>query len=306
VTFFATGGIDLRRREFNQKLLLGAVAPTAIAAGCATSGGQAERITGVDTHAHVFHRGLPFVPGRRYTPDYDATFEQYLAVLDANGISNGVVIPISILGTNNDYTLEAIRASRGRLRGLAVIAPETGIDTIRSLAANGIAGVRFNLIGKPVPDFKAAPWRDLIDACRTVGWQVEVYDNAARLPESLGALVDLGVNVVVDHFGKPSVKLGIDDPGFRYLLGLGRTGRVWVKLSAPYRSSDAIAAAAAPLLLGAFGPQRLIWGSDWPHTGFEGKVRYAELLAQLDRWVPDPQARRVVLIDTPIKLFGFG
>lgn len=295
----------MRRREFNQKLVLGAIASTAFTAGCATSGGDVARITGVDTHAHVFHRGLPFVPGRRYTPDYDATFDQYLAVLDANGISNGVIIPISILGTNNDYTLEAIRASRGRLRGLAVISPETGIDAMRSLAAGGIAGIRFNLIGKPVPDFRAAPWRDVIDACRAIGWQVEVYDDAARLPESLGALVDLGVNVVVDHFGKPNIKLGIEDPGFRYLLGLGRTGKVWVKLSAPYRSSDAIADAAAPLLLDNFGPQRLMWGSDWPFTGFEGKVRYAELRAQLDRWVTDLQARRAILIDTPRGLFGF-
>ena len=296
------------RREFNTRLFTGALALPIVgvsATGCATTGGDDEKISGIDTHAHAFHRRLPLVPDRRYTPDYDAPFEAYLAVLDANGMSHGTVIPISILGTNNSYSLEAIRASGGRLRGLAVLDPETDVETIEPLAAEGLVGVRCNLIGKPVPDFKVAPWRGLIDACRAANWQVEIYDDATRLHESLAPLVDLGVNVVVDHFGKPSVELGTEDPGFQYLLGLGRTGQVWVKLSAPYRSSNAIAEAAAPLLLGAYGPQRLMWGSDWPHTGFEGKVHYPELLEQLDTWVPDAQARRTILVDTPAMLFGF-
>lgn len=295
----------MNRRDFNLGLF-GAAAAIGLPgfAGCAGTPAGA-RVTGVDTHAHAFHRGLTFIPTRRYTPDYDATMEQYLAVLEANGISNGIVIPISILGTNNDYTVQAIAASGGKLRGLAVVDPEKDLDKLDRLDRAGIVGIRVNLIGLPVPDVKSGAWRQLVDACRKLDWQIEVYDDAERLPKTVTPLIDAGAKVVVDHFGKPSVKLGIDDPGFRYLLGLGGTRKVWVKLSAPYRSSNAIAAAAAPLLLNAYGPDRLLWGSDWPHTGFEGKVGYAELRAMLNTWVPDPAARNIVLVDTPVKLFRF-
>lgn len=296
----------MNRRNFGLSALgLGAAAILpGILSGCAGTG-KASRVSAVDTHAHVFHRALPFVPNRRYTPDYDALPADYLGMLDANAMSHGVIIPISILGTNNDYTLECIRASGGRLRGLAVVDPEKDIGKLDGLAAAGIVGIRLNLIGKPVPDPRQGAWRELFAACARLGWQVEVYDDAARLSQLLTPLLDTGVKVVVDHFGKPSVQQGVDDPGFQYLLGLGASRQVWVKLSAPYRSSDAIAAAAAPLLRKAFGPERLLWGSDWPHTGFEGKVRYATLRSQLDGWIPDADERRIVLADTPAKLFRF-
>ncbi|MEO8057914.1 MAG: amidohydrolase family protein [Burkholderiales bacterium] len=296
----------MNRRNFNAAFLgLGATAIGPIAmSGCA-SPMPTERITGIDTHAHAFHRGLPFVANRRYTPDYDAPMEQYLAQLDANGLSHGVVIPISILGTNNDYTLECVARSKGRLRGVAVVDPEADIGKLDGLARGGIVGIRLNLIGKPVPDFNKGAWRELIVACNRLKWHVEVYDDARRLPESLAPLVAAGASVVVDHFGKPDPKLGVADPGFKYLLGLGNTRQVWVKLSAPYRSSTETAQAAAPLLLRAFGTDRLMWGSDWPHTGFEGKQHYADLLANLQVWVPDPAQRQVVLAQTAARLYRF-
>lgn len=293
------------RRNFNRSLLGIGAAGILPALGACASRGPATGVTGIDTHAHVFHRGLPFVPNRRYTPDYDAHPEQFLTMLDSHGLSHGVIVPISILGTNNDYTLECIAGAKGRLRGLAVVDPVTDIGKLDALSRGGIVGVRLNLIGKPVPDVRAGAWRDLVDACRRLDWQIEVYDDAQRLPQLLPHLVDAGVNVVVDHFGKPDPKLGVDDPGFRQLLGLGATRKVWVKMSAPYRSSNETAAAAAPLLRQAFGPERLLWGSDWPNTGFEGKVQYTALRSQLDAWVPDAAERRIVLVDTPARLFRF-
>ncbi len=301
----------MKRRDLNKGLLgLGAAAilPTGLSTRAQTAPQSAREPSSsrsVDTHAHVFHRGLPFVPNRRYTPDYDASTEQYLAMLDANQMAYGVIIPISILGTNNDYTVESIAKSGGRLRGLAVVDPGIGLDRLEALDKAGLVGIRLNLIGRPVPDVATGAWGELVSHCRKLNWQVEVYDDAERLPQIVKPLVDAGVNVVVDHFGKPSTKLGVDDPGFKYLLGFGGTRQVWVKLSASYRSSDTIAAAAAPLLLKAFGPERLMWGSDWPHTGFEGKVEYAALKAQLSNWVPDSAQRRIVLEDTPGKLFRF-
>ena len=298
----------MNRRDLNTSLLglVAAAASPAALVACTTASRTASKAAGgVDTHAHVFHRNLPFVPNRRYTPDYDAYPEQYLATLDANQIARGVIIPISILGTNNDYTVQSIAMSAGRLKGLAVVDPGIAFDKLEALDRAGIVGIRLNLIGKPVPNVATGAWRELVSQCKKLNWQIEVYDDAERLPTILKPLVDAGVNVVVDHFGKPSSKLGVDDPGFKYLLGMGSTRQVWVKLSAPYRSSNAIASAAAPQLLRALGPERLMWGSDWPHTGFEGKVAYAELKSQLEKWIPDAAQRRIVLEDTPVKLFRF-
>jgi predicted TIM-barrel fold metal-dependent hydrolase len=123
-------------------------------------------------------------------------------------------------------------------------------------------------------------------------------------------LLEAGVPVVVDHFGRPDPRLGIDDPGFRYLLDTAATGRVWVKLSGAYRNGagnpgEHTALAAAERLRVAFGPQRLLWGSDWPHTQFEAVASPGAARQALDAWVPDPADRHTVLADTPARLFGF-
>jgi predicted TIM-barrel fold metal-dependent hydrolase len=115
---------------------------------------------------------------------------------------------------------------------------------------------------------------------------------------------------VVDHFGRPDDSLGVDDPGFRYLLSLGTTRRVWVKLSASYRNGsgrrgEATAGAAVALLRSAFGLDRLVWGSDWPHTLFEDSVSYTTQRLLLEQWFPDAADRQVVLLETPARLFSF-
>ena len=292
----------MNRREFNIALL-GAAAT--ITLPTRVSSQTVARVTAVDTHAHVFHRGLKFIPERRYTPDYDALPAQYLAMLDANGMSHGVVIPISILGTDNSYIVETLQQTQGRLRGLAVVDPAKDLGTLDALQASGIVGVRLNLIGQPVPDVRSSPWRELVAECVKRDWQVEVYDDAKRLRELVTPLVDAGVKVVLDHFGKPDPQQGINDPGFQYLLGMAASQRVWVKLSAPYRSSLEIAAAAAPLLRRAFGPERLLWGSDWPFTGFEKTTQYPVMRAVFETWVPDRAERGIILAGTPMKLFRF-
>ena len=264
------------------------------------------RITAIDTHAHVFHRGLAFVRERGYTPKYDALPEQYLALLDANGVSHGVIIPVSILGTDNRYTLEVMEQAKGRLRGLAVVDPETDLDSLDALAAAGIVGIRMYLADdRSVPMLDDGPWNALVSECVRRDWHIEVYDKASRLERIVAPLLDAGVKVVVDHFGAPDPDLGINDPGFRFLLGLGSTRRVWVKLSGPYRSSLAIAAAAAPLLLRDFGPERLLWGSDWPFTRFEKTIQYTDMRKLIDDWVPDPDQRWEILAETPARLYGF-
>jgi predicted TIM-barrel fold metal-dependent hydrolase len=260
----------------------------------------------VDTHAHVFHRGLPFVEARRFTPTYDAPLEAYLRQLDDNGVSHGVIVALSILGTDNTYMLESLRREPRRLRGVVAIDPAHDLAKFDDFSAAGVVGVRVNLSGGlPVPDFASGAWADAVAECSRRDWHIEINDRAGRLHESLAPLIKAGTKVVVDHFGMPDRELGMNDPGLRDLLEFGRSGLVWVKLSGAYRSSAELAKRAAPGFLDAFGAQRLLWASDWPFTGHESTETYAPQRARLDDWLPDETIRRIVLDDTPRRLFQF-
>ena len=259
----------------------------------------------IDSHAHVFKRGLPLAHARRYASDYDATPDDYIKQLDANGISRGVLVQPSFLGTDNSYMLGGLRQYPERLRGIAVVDPGISRDALRDLDKAGVVGIRLNLIGAPNPALDAEPWPQLLKALAELDWQVEIQAEAHRWSALLGPLLKGGVKVVADHFGKPDPARGVEDPGFRHLLEQGRTGRVWVKVSGSYRNGAGLPAAAIPLLRDAFGTGHLVWGSDWPHTQFEKTANYAKVLAELATWFPDEGERRAVLVDSPRKLFRF-
>ncbi|HXP96122.1 MAG TPA: amidohydrolase family protein [Telmatospirillum sp.] len=263
----------------------------------------------IDCHAHVFLTDLPLVGDRRYAPAYDASIAQYLAMLDDNGMSRGVLVQPSFLGTDNRYLLAALGVAPERLRGIAVVSPDIALAELRLLADQGVVGIRLNLIGKADPLFDDRHWRDHLSRIADLGWQIEVQAEAFRLPALLPPLLAFGCDVVIDHFGKPDPALGVDDPGFRYLLSAGNSRRVWVKLSAAYRNGAGggkIALAAIPLLKDGLGLDRLVWGSDWPHTQFEDAMTPSAARQMLSIWLPDPVERTVILDDSPARLFRFG
>jgi predicted TIM-barrel fold metal-dependent hydrolase len=264
-----------------------------------------------DCHAHIFRRGLKLADVRRYAPDYDATLSDYLRVLDENGMSRGVLVQPSFLGTDNSFLLEGLAGAPARLRGIAVVEPTATKDQLAALDRQGVVGIRLNLVGLAVPAFDAEPWPALLKSVADLGWQVEVHREAKDLEAIVGPLLRTGVNVVVDHFGRPDAKLGVDDPGFRHLLTTGAQRRTWVKISAAYRNGkdgagEATALKAYPMLRDALGVDRLVWGSDWPHTQFEAVENYKKARAFLDAMVPDAAARAAVLSRTPAALFRFG
>lgn len=271
----------------------------------AATGVEVWPVTGVDTHAHVFRRGLPLVGGRRYEPAYDATPEEYLARLDARGLSHGVLVQPSFLGTDNDYLMAALGRWPERLRGIVVLPPTASAGLLSRLDAAGVVGVRLNLIGRPDPQLDRDNWPPFLHRLADLGWQVEVQVEAGRLPRVLGPLLAAGVRVVLDHFGRPDPALGVDDPGFRHLLAAGaESGRVWVKLSGAYRSGGAaVAEAAVPLLRRHLGVDRLLWGSDWPHTQFEAVRTYGDGVAELSAWLTP--AEQAAVAETSRRLFGF-
>lgn len=265
-------------------------------------------ITGIDTHAHIFLQDLPMVPGRRYSPSYDATVEQYLAHLDGCGLSHGVLIQPSFLGTDNHYMVAALQCFAQRLRGVAVVDAQVSDAELDELAAAGVVGIRLNLIGKTLEDYAGPAWSALFRRLARRGWQVEIQRGFADLALIVPAILESGVTVVIDHFGLPAPSVRLDDPqhdGFFALLG---QAPVWIKLSAAYRSqSDPARAQAisARLREACGGVGRFLWGSDWPNTQFESQTRYDQQFALLEALLPNPEERRRVLVDNPATLFGF-
>lgn len=264
----------------------------------------------VDSHAHVFLQRLPLASARRYAPAFDATPAQYLGLLDAHGITHGVLVQPSFLGNDNRFLLDTLRAHPGRLRGVVMTASAADEKELASLDAAGVVGVRLNLVGQPLPDLGTPGWQTFLARLKALDWHLELHREAADLPALLDAALPAGCRIVVDHFGRPHAAQADGDPGFAALLRRAASGRVWVKLSAAYRNARGVpqadaqgARACARALLEAFGPERLVWGSDWPHTQHQDQADYARSLGALADWVPDAAQRRRILGETAAELF---
>lgn len=299
----------ISRRLFNGALL-SAFATRALSGCAVVPSRQLDAVTGVDVHAHIFSKDLPLVQGHRYSLDYDAPLNRYVQVLDEHHMSNGVLIQPSFLGTDNSYLLAALRQYPKRLRGIAVIDPARDVTNLEQLDDIGVRGIRLNLINEPDPDFATSAWRNLFPYFRKMRWQIELHAEARRMRTLLPPLLDQQINVVIDHFGRPDPKSGVSDPGFQYILSKGKSRLVWVKISAAYRSSNvdrgvAFGLAAMPLLRESFGADRLLWGSDWPHVGFETVTSYDQQYAYMQEFLPDKSERQVVLVDAPVALYRF-
>lgn len=267
-------------------------------------------VAAVDAHAHVFARGLPLAPVIRHAPDYDASLDAYVAHLAAHGITHAVLVQPSFLGTDNTYFVDVLRRYPQRFRGVAMVDPAISDSELDALDRAGVVGMRLNLVGLPIPDFGAPVWRALFARINALGWHVEIHRGIEDLHAITAPLLAQSCTLVIDHFGRPSPTLGERAPSFRRLLLLADTGRVWVKLSAAYRNSvagdgaiDAFGAARA--LRTAFTAERLVWGSDWPHTQHRERVDFDGAYAALARWLPDPGERMRVLRDAPRTLFRF-
>jgi predicted TIM-barrel fold metal-dependent hydrolase len=175
------------------------------------------------------------------------------------------------------------------------------------LAEAGVVGVRLNLVGQDRPDLATPPWPRFVADVVARGWHIEVQREARDLAWLAPILLAAGATVVLDHYTLPDPALGVEDPGFTAILGLGATRRLWVKISAPYRNGPhgaAFAKAAYPLLRDALGADRLLWGSDWPHTSHEADESYAKNRAFLDGLIGNLGERAEVL-GAGRTLFGF-
>ena len=262
----------------------------------------------VDAHTHAFVRGLKTTIDARYVPTYDASWQTLLALAEKNSVGHAVLLQPSFLGFDNSYLFEALRAKPGRFRSMPWVSPsiEVTAGDWENLAQIGVRGLRFPIYGLPTPQWSA--YREMLAEALKRDWPIHLYVESRRLPEILPVLLDGGHKVVIPHYGMFDRTLGpMRDPGFKTLLDSAKTEHVWVVMCGAYRVGPERARAATPMLLDAFGPARLMWGSDWPHTDTDlDRVKtYPLTLKWFEEWVPDEKARRTILKDTPSKLYGF-
>ncbi|MDL4861552.1 amidohydrolase family protein [Halomonas elongata] len=264
-------------------------------------------VTGVDSHAHVFQPGLSLAADRRYNPDYSASVDSYLAHLDHAGLSHGVLIQPSFLGTDNSFMVESLRAHPRRLRGVAVVAPNVTDSVLDELDTAGVVGIRLNLVGKSLSDYTGVEWRRLFERVAARHWQIEIQRQIDDLSEVMEMVLPSGAVVVVDHFGLPADMRKGTTNGHRAFLERLADDRVWVKLSAMYRSDLTLERAGEwleEMLRAGLAEERLLWGSDWPHTRHEVQQNYRGQWQLLERLVMDPSLRRKILVDNPREIFG--
>jgi predicted TIM-barrel fold metal-dependent hydrolase len=267
-----------------------------------------------DTHAHIMgpKARYDYSPARIYTPP-DCLLADYLHMLDTLGVERGVLVQPSVYGTDNTVMLEAMKTAGGRLRGVAVVADDISDEELKQLGAAGVRGVRVNIVD--VKDRKPGtlPMASLTKLARRMaplGWHMEFLMHADEFPDLDRSLADFPVEIVLGHLGYLNIGKTPDDPGFQALLRLMKTGKAWVKLTGPYRITtvplpypDTVPFAKA--LLEA-NPERVIWGTDWPHVMLKGAMPNDGSLADvLFDWIPDAGLRQQVLVRNPAKLYGF-
>jgi predicted TIM-barrel fold metal-dependent hydrolase len=275
------------------------------------------------THIHPDPAKFPFFAGRVYTPEL-ASPEEMTALHKALKMERVVIVTPSIYGPDNSATLFGMAARGATARGVAVIDDKTSEADLDAMGKAGIRGIRLNLatggVNDPTvgrPRFSAA-----VERIKARGWHVQLFTSLPMITAIKDLVLASPVPVVFDHFGGAQAELGVGQPGFADLVELVKSGKAHVKISGAYRASKkgpdfADATPLAQALIAA-NADRIVWGTDWPHPDSvtpPGKqisdvtplfqIDDGRLLNQLPVWTPDAAVRKKILVDNPVRLYGF-
>ena len=259
-----------------------------------------------DCHAHIFGPETKLLPKTHFVPP-DCPLPDYLRMLRTIGCERAVLVQPSVYGTDNSAIAAAIRSGALALRGVAVVSENVTDRELEDLHAAGFRGIRIN-VASGTPGLKLEHAPRLGARIKPLGWHLQFYLNFH--PEHEAELGRLPVNVVIDHFGRIPAADGVTAPRFQALLRLLRREHCWAKLMGPYFVSDEyprypdLVPLAQAMVQAA--PERVLWGTDWPHPSARQKMpNDGDLADMLTEWVPNDAQRNRILVDNPQRLYGF-
>ncbi len=314
-----------------RQILAGAVAAGALMRTTTSLGKASQPATPVNfdvpsgacdchTHIHGDPEKFPFFAGRTYTPE-PALPEEMAALHKALRMQRVVIVTPSVYGTDNSATLYGMKARGADARGVAVIDDKTPEGELDAMGQAGVRGIRLNLATSGINDPAVGRQRfqRAVERMRPRNWHVQLNTNLAMISALKDLVATSPVPVVFDHFGGAKAELGPDQPGFADLVELVRSGQAYVKISAAYRVSKLPDYADVVPLAKAFiaaNPDRIVWGTDWPHPNAASGRKPTEvspllpiddgrLLNQLPVWAPDALIRKKILVDNPARLYAF-
>jgi 2-pyrone-4,6-dicarboxylate lactonase len=263
-----------------------------------------------DAHCHVFGPAakFPYDPKAAYVPE-DAPFEQLEELHSRLGLQRAVIVHASCHGADMRVTLDAIARSGGRRRGTAIIDPSVSEKDFERMHEGGIRGVRFNFVrhlgGRPDMAF----FRNTVDRLQALGWHLSLHLDAQDLVELEDVFSKLPVPFVIDHMGRVKAADGLEQPPFKTLLGFLKNENAWVKICGAERVSskgppftDAVPFGHA---LVEAAPDRVLWGTDWPHPNVKWMPDDAALVNLLPLMAPEEDLQYKILVDNPARLYGF-
>jgi 2-pyrone-4,6-dicarboxylate lactonase len=272
----------------------------------------------VDAHCHVFGPSsqFPYAPERKYTP-CDASKDQLFALRDHLGFDKNVIVQATCHGSDNRALVDALKHSNNKARGVATVNRNVTDAELQEMHAAGVRGTRFNFV-KRLADF--TPREVLLEIAQRIaplGWHVVVYFEAQDLPELYDFFTALPTTVVVDHMGRPDVSKPVDGPEFELFIRMMREhGNIWSKVSCPERLSLSGPRALngeqkayqdvvpfARRLVETF-PERVLWGTDWPHPNLKDHMPDDGLLVDfIPQIATTPELQKKLLVDNPTRLY---
>jgi len=267
----------------------------------------------VDAHCHVFGPAslFPYSPERKYTP-CDAPKQKLFELRDFLGFERNVIVQATCHGSDNRALVDALETAGERARGVATVGPDISEAELEALDKAGVRGVRFNFLKRLVDFTPREVLARVADKVRPLGWHVVIYFEAPDLEELEPFFTSLPTDVVVDHMGRPDVRLGIDHPQFqRFLNFMADNQNVWSKVSCPERLSlagppydDVVPYARA--IVERF-PDRVLWGTDWPHPNVKPLMPDDGVLVDvIPKVATTPELQRKLLVDNPMRLYWPG
>jgi len=312
----------LSRRAFLERTALGTLSSAVVKARTAaaqavpnSAGTETPKLkapaNACDCHMHVYDAArFPLAPSQRIPPT-DATVGDYRLLQRRIGTSRVVVVTPRNYATRNEVTLDALKQIGASARGVAVLHPTVTSDELKRFHDAGIRGIRFSLSDPATAVVTVDMVEPLSNRAADLGWHVQFNVDGDQIVTWADMLRRLPSTMVFDHMGHPPQPDGIAHRSHRVIRELIDRGRTWVKLSGAYSNSrvgppypEATQVARAFV---AAAPERLVWGSDWPHPSEppERKPNDALLFDLMSEWVADERTRHRILVENPVTLYGF-